>query len=72
MMWQSRFIAARVADLPQLPERQRALFANALCSLFMVNAALRRSRHSMIPKADTGIRERSCWNDKLKRIAESA
>jgi hypothetical protein len=26
MMWQSRFIAARVADLPQLPERQRALF----------------------------------------------
>jgi hypothetical protein len=63
MMWQSRFIAARVADLPQL------WAANGLCSSFMVNAALRRSRRAMIPKADTGIRERSCWNDKLKRIA---
>jgi hypothetical protein len=66
MMWQGRFIAARVADLPQFTS------ADGLCSSFMVNAALRRSRHSMIPKADTGIRERSCWNDKLKRIAESA
>jgi hypothetical protein len=44
-MWQSRFIAAQVADLPQL----RA--ANALCSSFMVNAALRRSRQSMIRKS---------------------
>jgi hypothetical protein len=33
-----------------ITERQRALFANALCSLFMVNAALRRSRQSMIRK----------------------
>jgi hypothetical protein len=61
MMWQGRFIAARVADLPQFTS------ADGLCSSFMVNAALRRSRHSMIPKADTGS-----WNDKLKRIAESA
>jgi hypothetical protein len=44
MMWQSRFIAVRIALLPQ------SASATALCSSFMVNAALWRSRQSMILK----------------------